>query len=95
MESYRELSCVFPALLSDLLDGAIKGSLELTYSLVAANVPGLDNLHLMSQFVFVFVHDPVITPFDETISFDKVGSNAAITISVGISISYVCVYSYT
>ena len=95
MESYRELSCVFPALPSDLLDDAINGALQVAYSLVAASVPGLDNLHLMSQFVIVFVDDPVVTPFNETISFDQVGSNAAITISVGICSSYVCVYSYT
>ena len=83
-ESDRELSCIFPAIPPDLLDGITNGSLELTYSLVAASVPGLDNLHEMPQFVFVFVDDPVITPFNETISFNQVGSNAAITISVSI-----------
>ena len=92
MESDRELSCVFPALPFDLLDDVINGTLQLTYSLVAASVPGLDNLHLISQFVIEFVNDPVITPYNGTISFDQVGSNAAITISVGICINYVCIY---
>ena len=82
MESDRELSCVFPAIPSDLLDYVMDGSLELTYSLVAASVPGLDNLHEMSQFAIEFVDDPVITPFNEAISFNQIGSNAAITISV-------------
>ena len=86
MESDRELSCVFPAIPSDLLDEIRNETLELTYSLVAASVPGLANLHEMSQFVFVFVDDPVITPFNETVSFNQVGTNAAITISVSIYI---------
>ena len=58
----------------------MNGSLELTYSLVAASVPGLDNLHLMSQLQFVFVADPVITPFNET----QVGSNGIIIINVSV-----------
>ena len=89
MESDRQLSCVFPAIPSDLLDRIINETLELTYSLVAASVPGLDNLHERSQFVFAFVDDPVITPFNETISFNQVGTNGAITISVSIYNYYV------
>ena len=57
------MSCTFPAIPPNLLDGVISGTLQLAYSLVAASVPGLDNLHLMSQFVIEFVDDPVITPF--------------------------------
>ena len=69
------------------MDEVINGTLQLTYSLVAASVPGLDNLHLMPQFVIEFVDDPVITPFNETLSY-QVGSDVAIMISVSI-IKYV------
>ena len=65
------------------MDDIINGSLELAYSLVAASVPGLDNLHLMSQFVFVFVDDPVITPFNGTISYQP-GSSMTISITVSV-----------
>ena len=63
----KELRCIFPAIPSDLLENIIHGTLELRYSLVAASVPGLDNLHERSQFVFV--DDPVITPFNETLTY--------------------------
>ena len=63
------------------MDDIINGTLELRYSLVAASVPGLDNLHLMSQFVIKFVDDPVITAFNETISYQP-GFNEAIVIIV-------------
>ena len=79
--------CIFPAIPSDLLDDVINGTLELTYSLVAASVPGLDNLHLMSQFQFAFVADPVIIPFNETY---QVGSNEIIIINVSM-----CIYINT
>ena len=84
-ESDRELSCTFPAIPSDLLDDIINGTLQLRYSLVAASVPDLDNLHLLSQFIIEFVDDPVITPFNETLSYQP-GSNAAIMIVVSICI---------
>ena len=90
MESDRELSCVFPAIPSNLLDDVMDGSLKLTYSLVAASVPGLDNLHEMSQFAIEFVDDPVITPFNEAISFNQIGTNAAITISVSTHNMCIC-----
>ena len=77
----RELKCIFPKIPAEDLDDIINGSLELTYSLVAASVPGLDNLHLMSQFVFDFVDDPVITPLKETISYQP-GSSVTISITV-------------
>ena len=80
------MSCTFPAIPPNLLDEVINGTLQLTYSLVAASVPGLDNLNLMSQFVIEFVDDPVITPFNETLSY-QIGSNVAIMISVSIYIS--------
>ena len=80
-QSDRELTCTFPSIPPDLLDDIINGTLELRYSLVAASVPGLNNLHLMSQFVIEFVDDPVITPFNETISYQP-GSNEAIVIIV-------------
>ena len=79
----RELKCIFPKIPAEYLDDIINGSLELTYSLVAASVPGLDNLHLMSQFVFAFVDDPVLTPFNETISYQP-GSSMTISINVSI-----------
>ena len=63
------------------MDDIINGTLELRYSLVAASAPGLDNLHLMSQFVIEFVADPVIIPFNETISYQP-GFNEAIVIIV-------------
>ena len=78
------MSCTFPAIPANLLRNE---TLHLTYSLVAASVPGLDNLHLMSQFVIEFVDDPVITPFH--ISGYQVGSNAAITIPVSICIWFI------
>ena len=92
-ESDRELSCIFPAIPPDLLDDVINGTLQLRYSLVAASVPDLDNLHLIPQFVVEFVDDPVITPFNETLSYQP-GSNAAIMIVVSICISYLCNYVY-
>ena len=84
----RELSCIFPAITPNLLDGIITGTLQLRYSLVAASVPGLDNLHLMSPFVINFVDDPVVTPFNETVVYQR-GSSAAIMITVSIFIIYV------
>ena len=83
MESDRELSCVFPAIPSDLLDEIINGTLELRYSLVAASVPGLDNLHEMSRFEFKFVDDPVITPFNGVLSYQP-GSSVTISITVSV-----------
>ena len=75
------MSCIFPAIPPDLLNDIITGTLELRYSLVASSVPGLDNLHLMPQFMIQFVDDPVVTPINETLSY-QVGSNPAITITV-------------
>ena len=76
---------MFPKIRTEYLDGIINGSLELAYSLVAASVPGLDNLHLMSQFVFVFVDDPVITPFNGAISYQP-GSSMTISFTVSVHI---------
>ena len=84
--SGRESSCMFPGIPTDLLDDVMNGSLTLTYSLVAASVPGLDNLHLMSQFVIDFVDDPVIIPFINGTVLYQIGSNVPITISVSICI---------
>ena len=90
-ESDIELSCTFPAIPPDLLDDILNGTLELRYSLVAASVPGLNNLHLMSQFVIEFVDNPVITPFTEPVNY-QAGSNAPIMITVSICVRYVLVY---
>ena len=79
----RELKCIFPKIPTEYLDDIINGSLELAYSLIAASVPGLDNLHLMSQFVFDFVDDPVITPFNGTLSYQP-GSSMTISITVSV-----------
>ena len=87
-ESDRELSCTFPAIPPDLLDDIMNGILQLRYSLVAASVPGLDNLHLMSQFVIKFVDDPMITPFNGTLSY-QVGSNDPIMIAVSMCSNYI------
>ena len=65
------------------MEDIINGTLQLRYSLVAASVPGLDNLHLMSQLVIEFVDDPVVTPFNETISYQP-GFNEAIVIIVSV-----------
>ena len=81
------MSCTFPRIPPNLLDGVISGTLQLTYSLVAASIPGLDNLHLMSQFVIEFIDDPVITPFN--ISGYQAGSNAAIIIPVSMCIWFI------
>ena len=79
----RQLRCMFPAIPSDLLDDIIHGTLELRYSLVAASVPDLDNLHEMSRFEFNFVDDPVITPFNGAISYQP-GSSMTILITVSV-----------
>ena len=76
---------MFPKIRTEYLDDIINGSLELAYSLVAASVPGLDNLHLMSQLVFVFVDDPVIIPFNGAISYQP-GSSMTISITVSVCI---------
>ena len=75
----EELKCTFPKIPMEYLNDITNGFLELAYSLVAASVPGLDNLHLMSQFVFA--DDPVITPFNETLSYQP-GSSISISITV-------------
>jgi len=67
------------------LDDIRNGMLNFAYSLVAASVPDLDNLHLMSQFVFEFVDDPVVTPFNGTMSYQG-GSNAVIRIDVSMRV---------
>ena len=79
----RQLRCIFPAIPSEYLDDIINGTLELRYSLVAASVPGLDNLHEMSRFEFKFVDDPVITPFNGALSYQP-GSSMTISITVSV-----------
>ena len=79
----RQLRCIFPKIRSDLLDDIINETLELRYSLVAASVPGLDNLHEMSRFEFKFVDDPVITPFNEPLSYQP-GSSMTVSITVSV-----------
>ena len=58
---------------------------------MAASVPGLENLHLMSQFVFVFIDDPVITPFNGTLSYQP-GSSMTISIIVSVYLYHVHMY---
>ena len=77
------MRCIFPKIRSDLLDDIINETRELTYSLVAASVPGLDNLHEMSRFEFKFVDDPVITPFNGVLSYQP-GSSMTISITVSV-----------
>ena len=72
------------------MDDLINGTLELRYSLVAASIPGLENLHEMSQFVFMFVDDPVITPFDRTITYQP---RSSMTISITVSV-YLYVHTH-
>ena len=73
----------------------MNGTSVLRYSLVAASVPGLDNLHLMSQFAIEFVDDPLIDCFDEPLNY-QAGSNAPITITVSIvyMLVYVCMCTH-
>ena len=87
-EPGRELRCIFPKIPTKFLDDITNGSLELAYSLVATS----NNLHLMSQLnvTFVFVDDPVITPFNTTLSYQP-GSNMTIKITVSI---YMCVCTF-
>ena len=68
-----------------MLDDILDGTLELTYSLVAASVPGLNDLHLMSQFVIEFIDDPEINCFPEPVNY-QAGSNVPIVITVSICI---------
>ena len=88
-ESDTELSCAFPAILPELLDGLMNGTLQLTTSLVAASVPGLDNLHLMSQFVIEFADDPVITPLTQAIPFQP-NTTIMISVSSQLAICSIC-----
>ena len=83
----RQLRCMFPTIPPYLLDGIMHGTLELRYSLVAASVSGLINLHLMSQFEFKFVDDPMITPFNEVLTYQR---GSSITISITVSV-HICV----
>ena len=61
------------------------------------SVPGLDNLHLMSQFVNEFVDDPVVTPFNEILSYQP-GFNEAIVIIVSaytwVAICSISIHTY-
>ena len=84
------MSCTFPKIPTDLLDDIISEELILTYSLVAASVPGLDNLHLMSQFMIEFAEDPKIFRFvNETVRY-RMGSNVPIEIFVSTHNMIVC-----
>ena len=66
----------------------MNGTLQLRYSLVAASVPGLDNLHLIPQFVIEFVDDPMVFDLSEIVSYQP-GSNRPITIHVSVHV--VCI----
>ena len=93
MSEGRALSCIFPAIPPDLVNGTINGTLRLTYGLVAASVPGLSDLHLMSQLQLDLVPDPNITSFNN-ISY-RAGSNAVIIINVSIcNCTYSCIILY-
>ena len=62
------------------------GSLNLTYSLVAASVSGLADLHLQDALEFTIVDDPVINMFDHGILNYQKGKNLVITISVSVCV---------
>ena len=83
------MSCIFPAISDDDVDDIINGTLELRYSLVAASVPALDNLHLMSQFAFKFVNNPLICKFNETVSYEP-GSGMPLIIYVSALLCLCC-----
>ena len=89
-ESEGELGCIFPEISNDDVDDIITGTLELRYSLVAASVPGLDNLHLMPQFTIEFVNDSIIYNLSGIIVYEK-GSNTPITVRVSLLVC-VCVF---
>jgi len=57
---------------------------NLTYSLVAASVPDLDDLHLQDTLQFTIEDDPVIIMFNSGILNYQAGSNEAILISVSV-----------
>ena len=61
----------------------MNGTLQLRYSLVAASVPGLDNLHLIPQFVIDLVDDPMVFNLSEIVSYEA-GTNRPITIHVSM-----------
>ena len=73
------------------MDDILNRTLELRYSLVAASVPGLDNLHLMAQFKFQLVNNPVIFILNEIISYEP-GSGVPLIIHVS-AYTYVCCYN--
>ena len=75
------------------MDDIINGALELRYSLVAASVPGLDNLHLMREFAIEFVDDPVVFNLTEIIMYER-GSNAPITVHVSFLVCVCTIKSF-
>jgi len=67
--------------------GLASGVMILAYSLVAASVPGLADLHLQNALHFMIVDDPVI--IEDVVLNYQTGSNTAITILVRVYV-YMC-----
>ncbi|XP_065900650.1 plexin-A2-like isoform X2 [Dysidea avara] len=84
-ENDRTLSCPVPTIPTDINYTAIRagldnGTLALAYSLVAASVPGLADLHLENALQFTLVDDPEINMFVDVLNY-QAGSNEPITIT--------------
>ena len=90
-EDGRTLNCPIPAINSDLRDELDNGTLSLNYSLIAASVPELSDLHIFNALQFTFVEDPMIYNFTDVLNY-RAGSNMAITISVSVLCMRACEY---
>ncbi|XP_065902814.1 plexin-B-like isoform X2 [Dysidea avara] len=74
------LYCSFPIISSDLISGVENGVLILHYSLVAASVPGLTNLHMRPSLQLEIVDDPEFNRFSSIVTYQP-GSNKTLMIS--------------
>ena len=90
-EDGRTLNCPIPAINSDLRAELDNGTLSLNYSLIAASVPELSDLHIFNALQFTFVEDPTIDNFTNVLNY-QAGSNEAITISVSVLCKCACEY---
>ena len=68
------------------------GVLILHYSLVAASVPGLTNLHMRPSLQLEIVDDPEFNRFSSIVTYQP-GSNKTLMISVShlANVMYICV----
>jgi len=78
------LNCPIPEINSTLKEGLDSEKFNLAYNLVAANVPGLTNLHSQNALEFSIVDDPVINAFENDSLNYQAGSNEVIVITVSM-----------